>query len=310
MLCPPPHGCARDLLTQKLIAREFCWPAPSPAPAEFEQRFLIPTRQRIGGSASRSVGLNILTPWDLRGGAAALVWRNHGRVCARGRSLQPMRQGYEVIIPDLLTVLCTFANGMEGVLGVQRRSMRMRSPIASKSTAISGTVVHDFGSDVVQASRIGDPCVAYGRAHARPGNELACGRRFHRRGALARADPAASKFRGWRALHASGAGGGRLARSQRVGRNQEHRALTNRTLVGRSQAGTRKEELVFLSSYNSDRLAQWNGASATKMPSLVRQDFIRSRVGNNLQSLLVFVAQRPRVPRDSFWLSTAMSRGG
>jgi predicted dehydrogenase len=37
-------------------------------------------------------------------------------VFARGKTLTPLRQGYEVIIPDLLTVLCSFENGAEGVL--------------------------------------------------------------------------------------------------------------------------------------------------------------------------------------------------
>src|SRR5260370_158389 len=37
-------------------------------------------------------------------------------VFARGKIVHPLRQGYEVIIPDLLTVLCQFENGAGGVL--------------------------------------------------------------------------------------------------------------------------------------------------------------------------------------------------
>ena len=35
---------------------------------------------------------------------------------ARGKILYPDREGYNVIIPDALSVLCHFANGAEGVL--------------------------------------------------------------------------------------------------------------------------------------------------------------------------------------------------
>ncbi len=37
-------------------------------------------------------------------------------VYARGKTITPVRQGYEVMVPDLLTVLCRFESGAEGVL--------------------------------------------------------------------------------------------------------------------------------------------------------------------------------------------------
>src|SRR4029078_3369687 len=37
-------------------------------------------------------------------------------VFARGKIPQPLREGYNVIVPDLLTMLCSFESGAEGVL--------------------------------------------------------------------------------------------------------------------------------------------------------------------------------------------------
>jgi predicted dehydrogenase len=76
-------------------------------------------------------------------------------VFARGNIIQPIRQGYEVIIPELLTVLCAFDNGAEGVLefsGVDALAPSDRVEIYGSS----GTLTYDFGSDVVQAGKVGD----------------------------------------------------------------------------------------------------------------------------------------------------------
>nr|MBA2743361.1 hypothetical protein [Chthoniobacterales bacterium] len=76
-------------------------------------------------------------------------------VYARGKTLHEVRQGYEVIIPDLATVLCTFANGAEGVLefsGINALPSGDRLEVYGDS----GTMAYDFGNDVVQAGRSGD----------------------------------------------------------------------------------------------------------------------------------------------------------
>src|SRR5437867_9345866 len=107
MLCPPPFGMRADLLVKKLLAENFIGPPHHVRLQSFSGAYLDPDapvhwRQRIEIS-----GLNVLTlgiyvevlqPW--LGG--------HTDGCARGKILQPLRQGYEVIIPDLLTVLCSF----------------------------------------------------------------------------------------------------------------------------------------------------------------------------------------------------------
>ena len=115
MLCPPPHGMRGDLLVQKLLAEKVLGRPHHLRLQSLNSGFLDPDapahwRQRIEIS-----GLNTLTLGIYAEVLQQLVWRDHRRLRAR-ENLQPMRQGYEVMIPDLLTVLCTFANGMEGVL--------------------------------------------------------------------------------------------------------------------------------------------------------------------------------------------------
>jgi predicted dehydrogenase len=76
-------------------------------------------------------------------------------VFARGKIIHPIRQDYEVIIPDLLNVLCQFENSAEGVLefsGVDALAPGDRLEIYGSG----GTLTYDFGSDVVQAGRIDD----------------------------------------------------------------------------------------------------------------------------------------------------------
>jgi len=76
-------------------------------------------------------------------------------VFARAKILQPLRQGYEVIIPDVLNVLCHFANGSEGVLefsGVNPLSTGDRLEIYGDQ----GTITYDFANDIIEAGKVGD----------------------------------------------------------------------------------------------------------------------------------------------------------
>ena len=76
-------------------------------------------------------------------------------VFARGKIVHAIRQGYEVIVPDVLTVLCSFANGAEGVLefsGVNAFAPGDRCEIYGHR----GTLTYDFATDIVQAGKIGD----------------------------------------------------------------------------------------------------------------------------------------------------------
>ena len=154
MLCPPPHGMRGDLLVQKLLADEVLGRPHHLRLQSLNSGFLDPDapahwRQRIEIS-----GLNTLT----LGIYAEILQSWFGEITgvfARGKIIQPMRQGYEVLIPDLLTVLCTFANGMDGVL--EFSAIDAQAP-ADRLEVYGdlGTLTYDFGSDVVHAGRIGD----------------------------------------------------------------------------------------------------------------------------------------------------------
>ena len=110
MLCPPPYGMRGDLLVKKLLAENYVGRPHHIRLQSFNSNYLDPEapahwRQRIEIS-----GLNVMT----LGIYVEVLHRWLGEITgvfARGKILQPLRQGYEVIIPDMLTVLCTFANG-------------------------------------------------------------------------------------------------------------------------------------------------------------------------------------------------------
>ncbi len=154
MLCPPPHGMRGGLLVQKLLAEEILGKPHHLRLQSLNSAFLDPDapahwRQRIEIS-----GLNILT----LGIYAEVLQSWFGDITgvyARGKIVQPVRQGYDVQIPDLLTVLCTFSNGMEGVLefsGIDAHAPSDRLEVYGDL----GTLTYDFGADVVHASKIGD----------------------------------------------------------------------------------------------------------------------------------------------------------
>lgn len=154
MLCPPPFGLRGDLLVKKLIAENYlghphhvrlqCFSGAylnAEAPAHWRQRIEIS-------------GLNVLA----LGIYVEVVQRWLGEITgvfARGKILHPIRQGYEVIVPDLLTVLCTFASGAEGVLefsGIDGLAGGDRLEIYGDG----GAMTYDFGSDIVHAGKAGD----------------------------------------------------------------------------------------------------------------------------------------------------------
>src|SRR5437764_686729 len=115
MLCPPPMGMRADLLVKKLLAENYIGNPHHVRLQSFTSSYMNPDaparwRQSIELSGLKVTPLGkhveVLQRWlgDITG------------VFARGKIIHPVRQGYEVIIPDLLTVLCAFDNGAEGVL--------------------------------------------------------------------------------------------------------------------------------------------------------------------------------------------------
>src|SRR3954471_14446762 len=154
MLCPPPMGMRADLLVKKLLAEDYIGRPHHVRLQGLTGNYLDPAnsphwRQRIEISGLHVLTLGIyvevLQRWlgDITG------------VFARGKILHAIRQGYEVIVPDLLTVLCQFANGAEGVLefsGIDALPAGDRLEVYGDS----GSMTYDFGSDVINAGRVGD----------------------------------------------------------------------------------------------------------------------------------------------------------
>src|SRR5881628_2649130 len=154
MLCPPPFGLRADLLVKKILAENFIGRPHHVRLQSFTGNYLDPDapahwRQKIEISGLNTLTLGIyvevLQRWigDITG------------VFARGKIIDPIREGYEVIVPDLLTVLCSFENGAEGVLefsGINALAQGDRLEIYGSA----GTLTYDFTSDVVQAGKLGD----------------------------------------------------------------------------------------------------------------------------------------------------------
>ena len=154
MLCPPPFGLRGDLLVKKLLAENYLGRPHHVRLQCFTDAYLNPEapahwRQRIEISGLNVLALGIyvevLQRWlgDITG------------VFARGKMLYASRQGYDVIVPDLLTILCRFENGAEGVLefsGINALASGDRLEVYGEA----GTMTYDFGSDTIQAGRDGD----------------------------------------------------------------------------------------------------------------------------------------------------------
>jgi predicted dehydrogenase len=154
MLCPPPFGLRGDLVVKKLLAENYLGRPHHIRFQSFTGAYLNADaaahwRQRIEISGLNVLALGIyvevLQRWlgDLTG------------VYARGKILYPTRQGYEVAVPDLLTILCTFASGAEGVLefsGIDALSAGDHLEVYGDA----GTMTYDFGSDLIQAGKLGD----------------------------------------------------------------------------------------------------------------------------------------------------------
>src|SRR5437667_1234765 len=154
MLCPPPFGMQADLIVKKILAENYIGRPhhvrlqsftgnylDSDAPAHWRQKI------EISGLNTLTLGIyvEVLQRWlgDITG------------VFARGKIIHPMREGYDVIIHDLLTVLCSFENGAEGVLefgGINAMTPSDRLEIYGSA----GALAYDFTSDVLQAGKTGD----------------------------------------------------------------------------------------------------------------------------------------------------------
>jgi predicted dehydrogenase len=154
MLCPPPFGLRGEPLVKKLLAENYLGRAHHVRFRSFTDAYMnadAPAhwRQRIEIS-----GLNVLA----LGIYVEVLQRWLGNITgvfARGGILHPVRQGYEVIVPDLLTILCKFEGGAEGVLefsGIDALNEGDRLEVYGDA----GTMTYDFGTDTIQAGKVGD----------------------------------------------------------------------------------------------------------------------------------------------------------
>jgi predicted dehydrogenase len=154
MLCPPPFGLRGDLLVKKLLAENYLGRPHHIRLQSFTGAYLNADaaphwRQRIEIS-----GLNVLA----LGIYVEVLQRWLGNITgvyARGKILHDVRQGYEVMVPDMVTILCTFESGAEGVLefsGINALASNDRLEVYGDTGAMS----YDFGTDKVLAGKDGD----------------------------------------------------------------------------------------------------------------------------------------------------------
>jgi predicted dehydrogenase len=154
MLCPPPYGMRADLLVKKLLAENYLGRPHHVRLQSFTANYLDPDAPAHWRQKIEISGLNVLTI----GIYVEVLQRWLGDVTgvfARGEIVHPIRQGYEVIVPDVLNVLCSFENGAEGVLefsGVNAFAPGDRCEIYGHR----GTLVYDFATDIVQVGKVGD----------------------------------------------------------------------------------------------------------------------------------------------------------
>src|SRR5437867_741943 len=167
MLCPPPYGLRGDLVVKKLLGENFLGQLHTIRLQSFHGNYLNPNapahwRQRIEIS-----GLNVMT----LGIYVEVLQRWFGNIdglFARGKIVYADRQGYNVVIPDALSVLCHFAHGAEGVLefsGIHAHATGDRMEVYGSA----GTLVYDFTADTIHAARLGDRALheEIGRASCR-----------------------------------------------------------------------------------------------------------------------------------------------
>src|SRR3954468_18616577 len=154
MLCPPPFGLRGDLMVKKILAENDIGQPHHVRLQSFHGNYVDPDspahwRQKIEISGLNTLTLGIyievLQRWlgDITG------------VFARGKIIQPIREAYNVIVPDLLTVLCSFDSGAEGVLEFSGiNALAEADPLEIYGSA--GTLTYDFTADIMQAGKVGD----------------------------------------------------------------------------------------------------------------------------------------------------------
>lgn len=147
MLCPPPHGMAGDRTFRRLLDEGVLGEPLHCRLESLSAAFLDPDAPAHWRQRRELSGLNVMT----LGIHAEVLQRWLGPirlVSALGRVVHPMRQGYRVVIPDVLSVLCEFDGGVQGALefsAVAANAPGERLEIYGSR----GTLVYDFADDAI-----------------------------------------------------------------------------------------------------------------------------------------------------------------
>ncbi len=151
MLCPSPRGMRGDLVMKKIVADGVIGPIHQVRLHSFHDQYLDPEKPAHWRQKTEISGLNVLT----LGIYAEVLQRWLGRITrlqARSKILHAQREDYEVCIPDLVNVLCTFANGAEGVLefsGVSSCASSDRLELYGSK----GLLTYDFSREEIYLAR-------------------------------------------------------------------------------------------------------------------------------------------------------------
>src|SRR3989440_1512060 len=153
MLCPPPFGMRGDLLVKKLLAENNIGRLHDVRLQSFTDVYLNPEAPAHWRQKMEISGLNVLT----LGIYVEVLQRWLGNITgvfAHGKILHPERRGYRVIIPDLLNVLCTFENGVEGVLEFSGVNAGAPSDCL-EVYGDRGSLIYDFTNERIRSVKYG-----------------------------------------------------------------------------------------------------------------------------------------------------------
>jgi predicted dehydrogenase len=154
MVCPPPHGLRGSLFIQKLLAENYLGHPHHLRVQSFSDVYMDPDAPPHWRQRDELSGLNILT----LGVYAEVVQRWFGAITdvfAHQKTIHLIRQGYEIRIPDLVAVLCTFENGMEGVMEFSGVACFEKSDLL-QVFGNEGTLAYDFANDQIRGGRVGE----------------------------------------------------------------------------------------------------------------------------------------------------------
>jgi predicted dehydrogenase len=154
MLCPPPHGLRGSRFIQKLIADEYIGQPHHLRLHSLSNKYIDPEAPPHWRQRDELSGLNVLT----LGIYAEVLNRWFGpvsRLVAHEKTITPVRQGYEIRIPDMVTVLCTFATGVEGVLEFSGIAP-FAKPDQLEVYGNQGKLEYDFSTDRIFGAQLGD----------------------------------------------------------------------------------------------------------------------------------------------------------